>query len=37
LLPLGEERDALLAWARECEAAYRLQEWFSSPGLQPPE
>jgi hypothetical protein len=36
LLPPGPERDALLKKIRQAETASRLDEWASSPGLQPP-
>jgi hypothetical protein len=32
----AEERDALLRTARQYEVAAHLDEWLSSPGLQPP-
>jgi hypothetical protein len=32
----GRERDALLKQARQLETASHLNEWLSSPGLQPP-
>jgi hypothetical protein len=35
-LPSGPERDALLKKARQAEIASHLDEWLSSPGLQPP-
>ena len=34
--PLGVEREKLIRQARKAEAAARIQEWLSSPGLQPP-
>lgn len=36
LQPSGPERDALLRAARGYEITARLDEWLSSPGLQPP-
>jgi hypothetical protein len=36
LLPQGIERQKLLRKAREAEAAVHMNEWLSSPGLQPP-
>jgi len=33
---LGVEREKLVLQARKAEAAARIQEWLSSPGLQPP-
>jgi hypothetical protein len=35
-LPQGAERDALLRKARQAETASHMNEWLSSPGLQPP-
>jgi hypothetical protein len=35
-LPAGVERDLLLRKARQAETATRINEWLSSPGLQPP-
>jgi hypothetical protein len=35
-LPQGEERELLSRKARQLETASRLNEWLSSPGLQPP-
>jgi hypothetical protein len=35
LLP-GPEKDALLMKARQADAASRIDQWASSPGLQPP-
>ncbi len=35
-LPLGAEREALLKKARQLETAAHIDEWLSSPGLQPP-
>jgi hypothetical protein len=32
----GPERDALLKQARQLETASHMNEWLSSPGLQPP-
>jgi hypothetical protein len=34
--PPGIERERLLRQARQCETAAHIQEWFSSPDLQPP-
>jgi hypothetical protein len=34
--PPGAEREKLIRQARKAEAAARIQEWLSSPGLQPP-
>jgi len=36
LLPLGKTRDELLRKARASETAAYIDEWISSPGLQPP-
>jgi hypothetical protein len=36
LLPPGTERDALIRKARQAEIASRMNEWLTSPGLQPP-
>jgi hypothetical protein len=36
LLPPGTERDALIRKARQAETASRMNEWLTSPGLQPP-
>jgi hypothetical protein len=36
MMPPGPERDALMRKARQYETAARLNEWISSPGLQPP-
>ena len=36
-LPHGAAREALLRKARQAETASRINEWLSSPGLQPPE
>ena len=33
---LGVEREKLIRQARKAEAAARIQEWLSSPGLQSP-
>ncbi|WP_082885245.1 hypothetical protein [Bradyrhizobium stylosanthis] len=35
-LPLGAERDALVAKVRQAEIANRLEDWVNSTGLQPP-
>ena len=35
-LPPGFERDDLLRRARQADTAMHVQEWVSSPGLQPP-
>jgi hypothetical protein len=35
-LPYGKERDELLRLARQLETASRVNEWLTSPGLQPP-
>ena len=35
-LPPGSERDELLRKARQAETAFRVNDWLSSPGLQPP-
>jgi hypothetical protein len=32
----GPERDALLKKARQADVASHMEEWLSSPGLQPP-
>lgn len=32
----GIERDRLIRGARQAEVAARMNEWLSSPGLQPP-
>jgi hypothetical protein len=32
----GAERDDLLRRARQADAAFHLDEWAKSPGLQPP-
>jgi hypothetical protein len=34
--PPGKEREELLRKARQAETASRIDEWLSSPGLQPP-
>jgi hypothetical protein len=36
-LPYGAEREALERKARQLEIAIHLNQWASSPGLQPPE
>jgi hypothetical protein len=35
-LPRGAAREALIRRARQMETAAHLNEWLSSPGLQPP-
>jgi hypothetical protein len=35
-LPPGVEREELLRKARQTETASHMNEWLSSPGLQPP-
>jgi hypothetical protein len=35
-LPARIERDELIRKARQTEIATRMNEWFTSPGLQPP-
>ena len=35
-LPPGRARDALLRSVRQIEAAVKVNEWLTSPGLQPP-
>jgi hypothetical protein len=35
-LPPGPEKDALLKRIRQLETASHLNEWLTSPGLQPP-
>jgi hypothetical protein len=35
-LPPGIERDALMRKVRQAETAAHLNEWITSPGLQPP-
>jgi hypothetical protein len=32
----GHERDAMVRRARQAETASHMNEWLSSPGLQPP-
>ena len=34
--PPGVERESLIRRARQAETAAHIQEWLSSPGLQPP-
>ena len=34
--PPGIEREQLIRQARQAETASHMQEWLSSPGLQPP-
>jgi hypothetical protein len=34
--PHGVQRDKLIRQARQVETACHMQEWLSSPGLQPP-
>ncbi len=36
LLPAGFEREQLLRKVRQAEAASRMTEWLTSPGLQAP-
>ncbi|MBB4422299.1 hypothetical protein GGD66_000825 [Bradyrhizobium sp. CIR48] len=36
-LPAGREREDLLKRARVAETGARINDWISSPGLQPPE
>ena len=36
LLPVGAVRDAALRKARQAEAAAHMDDWLTSPGLQPP-
>jgi hypothetical protein len=36
LLPAGQERDALLRKASQADTASDMDDWFNSPGLQPP-
>ena len=36
LLPFGTVRDAALKKARQAEAAAHMDDWLSSPSLQPP-
>ena len=35
-LPAGRERDDLMRKARQSETAARIDQWLTSPGLQPP-
>jgi hypothetical protein len=35
-LPEGKERERLSRKARQLETASRINDWMSSPGLQPP-
>ena len=35
-LPHGPKREILLRKARQADIALRVDEWLSSPGLQPP-
>jgi hypothetical protein len=35
-MPPGVRRDELLRKARQAETAARVDDWLSSPGLQPP-
>ena len=35
-LPHGKEREALVRKARQLKTASQVNEWLSSPGLQPP-
>ena len=35
-LPYGRKRDALAKKARQLKTASQINEWLSSPGLQPP-
>jgi hypothetical protein len=35
-LPYGKEREALERWARQLEIASQVNQWLSSPELQPP-
>jgi hypothetical protein len=35
-LPPGAEREELMRKARQAETASRMNEWLTSPGLQPP-
>jgi hypothetical protein len=35
-LPPGQERELLSRKARQLETASRINDWISSPGLQPP-
>jgi hypothetical protein len=36
LLPPGAVRDELIRKARQAETGSRINEWLTSPGLQPP-
>jgi hypothetical protein len=36
-LPPGAQKDALLKKIRQLETASHLNEWLTSPGLQPPQ
>jgi hypothetical protein len=36
MVPPGIERDELLREARQADTAAHIDEWLSSPGLQPP-
>jgi hypothetical protein len=36
-LPPGAEREQLIRKARQAETASHMNEWLTSPGLQPPE
>jgi hypothetical protein len=36
VLPPGSQREALLKKARQADTAAHIDEWLSSPGLQPP-
>ena len=36
-VPIGKERESLLRKARQLETASHIDEWLSSPGLQPPQ
>jgi hypothetical protein len=36
LLPPGAEREELIRKARHAEAAAHMNDWLTSPGLQPP-
>jgi hypothetical protein len=36
LLPFGPVREAAMKKARQAEAAAHMDDWLSSPGLQPP-
>jgi hypothetical protein len=35
-LPYGKEREALVRKARQLKTASQINQWLSSPGLQPP-